>query len=343
MMGNNENKEVFDDYKKYVNKLGKEYVVIFNKIEIYINSTTKISSTEKNDCLLQIIDTFLSAQEEGRAISEITGSNLRKYCESMIYGESLYIYKSVRIAHTLIGTIFYIAFMHFFIRIGKGMFSEGISIAFQPMNFGIGEIVLGISNICIPIILSLVTRNYFEDPKRCKKIKRYVEYGVVIFAITIYTWLESDFGQSGITISFSRIILILIYSIMVLIVLSILFSGERLTSNLEQSEKKYSKLMIKKYEKYEVKCKKKNKDIMEWDEFLKKNKGLKNLQIIYFSICGIGLFVESILLAISIFIEGNIDLAGITLLLVVTFIWMFVFETIRFGVHTKHSKIGNVI
>lgn len=343
MMGNNENKEVFDDYKKYVNKLGKEYEDIFKKIEIYINGTTKISETEKNNCLLQVLDTFLSAQEEGRVAEEVTGSSLRKYCESMIYGESLYIYKCVRIITTLIRTIFYIAFMHFFIRIGKGVFSEGLSIAFQPINFGIGEVILGISNISIPILLSIITQNLFEDPKRCKKIKRYVEYGVLIFAITIYTWLESDFGQSGITISFSRIILILIYSTIVLIVLSILFSGERLTSNLEQSEKKYSKLMIKKYKKYEVKCKKKNKDIMEWDDFLKKNRGLKNLQIIYFSICGIGLFVESILLAASVFIEGDIDLVGIAILLVITLLWMFIVETIRFGVHTKNSKIGNVI
>ena len=60
--------ENFDNYKNYVGQLENEYLTTFKKIEVYINESTKLNSLEKNNCFLQILDTFLSSQADGKVL-----------------------------------------------------------------------------------------------------------------------------------------------------------------------------------------------------------------------------------------------------------------------------------
>ncbi len=171
-------KEKYEDYKKYIKGLENEYVITFNEIEFYINESSKLNLLEKNNCFLQILDTFLSAQEAGKPVNGITGLDLKKYCDDMIYGQSIYSYKLPKICFILLGILYYISFINFFSRIFKGD-----SIIFSPMSFGVADIILILGCICIPNIISRVTRNYFKNPVHYKKIKKYTYYVVWLFTI----------------------------------------------------------------------------------------------------------------------------------------------------------------
>jgi len=108
---------IFDKYKNYVDKLANEYKTTFEKVGIYINGTSRLNTSEKNGCIFEIIDTFLAGQEEGKPLKEITGVDLKKYCDSMIYGEGIYIYKASRGCSVFLGALFYVAYMHFFVSL----------------------------------------------------------------------------------------------------------------------------------------------------------------------------------------------------------------------------------
>lgn len=113
-MGNDRHKrEDFDNYKKYIDQLENEYLETFIKIELYINGSTKLNEQEKNNCFMQILDTFLSGQAEGKSIKSITGRDLKKFCDNMICGESIYMHKVTKVFNTVFYSLYWVMIFHF--------------------------------------------------------------------------------------------------------------------------------------------------------------------------------------------------------------------------------------
>lgn len=332
-MGNNKfKKEKFDNYKIYVNQLEKEYLNAFEKIEVYINGSSKLNTLEKNNCFLQILDTFLSCQSEGKSVYDVAGTNLKKYCDSMIYGESIYIYRVSRICSIIIGALFYVSFMHFFTEIFHSIDLKNSSIIFRPMNFGIGEIVLILGYICIPKIIDVITKSYFENPVRCKKVKNYIYYGVWIFTIVIYTQMKETFNGYGIDLPFSSIVLILIYSAIVSIALYLLerkFNDEKLKDNEMEKKDKYCEFLKKEYERYSLKCKEHNKELLGWDKFIKKKVKSNFLFTIIFFIYGIIFLGFEILIGRNMLISGDISAVSIVFLIGIAFVDIVIIGVVR--------------
>ena len=329
-------KENFDNYKNYVGQLENEYLTTFKKIEVYINESTKLNTLEKNNCFLQILDTFLSSQVGDKVLKDITGGNLKKYCDDMIYGQTIYSYKVSRICFLLVGALFYVSFMHFFTRICESIYLKDSSIIFQPMKFGIGEIILIVGYICIPKLIAVINRNYFENPARCKKVKRYTYYSVWLFTITIYSLMKEPFNIYGIFIPFSTIVLILVYSAIVCAAVW-LVTGTVKTGNLEnrkeKMEKKYFEIVNKQYEKHKAKCAKSNKDPLDWNKFMKKKVKDNCIVLVLFFIYAIILFGLVILLGWGMLAKADIDLVGIIILIVVSLLESFIVGVIKEGIN----------
>ncbi|PRR83809.1 DUF1048 domain-containing protein [Clostridium vincentii] len=319
-MNNNE----YEDYKDYINKLEGEYQGTFEKIEVYINYSSKLNFLEKNNCFLQILDTFLSGQEEGRAVKEITGVSLKKYCDAMIYGESIYMYKASRIFSILLGTLFYVVYMHFFIRVCDVISLKDSSLIFQPMKFGIGDIALILGCTSIPILLSHITRNYFENPKRYKKVKRYNEFGVWIFTIMIYVSLNQFLEEYGIVIAFPNIVLILLYLTIIRLVVWLLTKTFVEGNSEDKKAKKrneYLQILNKEYDVHVKKHQRSSKLSLNWNEFLRKKTKSNSVFIKIFFAYSIILLVLTFLLGGLMFVKtnGNIDVVGIIILVVISF------------------------
>lgn len=331
-------RESFDSYKNYVNQLESEYRTTFQKIEVYINGSSKLNSLEKNNCLLQVLDTFLSGQEEEKPVRGITGTDLKKYCDDMIYGETIYIYKASRIFFNLLGALVYVSFIYFFSRVFEAIHLKDSSLIFNPMNFGIGEIMLAIGYMCIPKVISLITRSYYEDPVRCKKVRKYTNYVVLIFILIIYTLIKDFFQKYVIIISFSNVILILIY---LTIISAIVWLLTRTLDyeKLEKRKNKHLEFLNKQYEKHLLKCEKRNKKPLEWNEFLKKKVKENSIFTKLFFVYGIIFLIFVVLLGRGMLIEGKIDAVGITLLIIVSFIDVVMVGVVREGKHRNKQLI----
>lgn len=69
------------EYIWYTDKLKGEYKETFDKVEIYA-SVRNIDADTQNDMLMELIDMFLMAQEEGKPVQKIIGSDIESFCNS---------------------------------------------------------------------------------------------------------------------------------------------------------------------------------------------------------------------------------------------------------------------
>lgn len=330
--------ERMDNYKNYSVQLENQYQTTFQKLELYINGSAKLNDEEKNKCLVQILDTFLSGQAEGRPVAAITGSNLKNYCDNMIYGETIYIYKTSRVYNTIFGALFYISFMQFFIRFCNVAFSKRSGSIFQQMDFGIGDGILFLAYICIPQLIAVITRNYFENPVLCKRVKRYTYYGVWLLMIGVYTFLRDAFKSYEIMISFSNVVLIFIFLIIadfVIYYFTKSFQNGKLGDNRKLQDK-YNSFLNSKYEKHKESCRKRNRAVLNWNEFIKKNMRTNVVFTLLFFIYGIIFLGLTVLSGRGMLIKGA-DVAGIIILLICCFGDLVMLGVVKEGIRRNRQ------
>ena len=70
-----------DSFILYTDKLKGEYLEVFDKIQLYVNSFD-IDEDTREDQLGNLLDTFLSAQDENRSVYDITGKDIAAFCKS---------------------------------------------------------------------------------------------------------------------------------------------------------------------------------------------------------------------------------------------------------------------
>ena len=333
MMGKKKyERESFDSYKNYVNQLENEYKTVFSKIEVYINGSSKLNFNDKNNCLLEILDSFLSAQVGGNSVKNVTGVDLKKYCDSMIYGETIHIYKACRICSIILGSLSYISYMHLFICVFHAIWSKDSNLIFQPMFFGIGEIVLILGYMCIPKLISQITKNYFENPVRCKKVKICTYNVVWIFTLLVYSFSKEYFKKYVTVIPFSNIVLILIYLAIITSVVWLftkVLDDENSEEKKMEKERKYLVRLNKEYDKYIEKCEKHNKTPLDWSGFIIKKAKSNSLFIKIFFIYSIIFLVFAILIGRGMLVEGNISVIGIVILIGISFIDVVIVSAVR--------------
>ncbi|MDP4143424.1 MAG: hypothetical protein Q8936_02920 [Bacillota bacterium] len=190
----------------------------------------------------------------------------------MIYGETIYIYKASRICDVLMGALFYIIFMDSFREIFKAIFLRDISLIPKFMSLGIGDLILVLGYLCIPKLISIVTRNYFEDPVRCKKAKRLIYYVVWFITIMAYSLIKDLLTDYVIVISFTSIVLILLYSIIINVAVWLLTEGlykQDSEENKLDKKHKYLNVLSKQYSIYKERCEKRNKSTLDWEKFIR--------------------------------------------------------------------------
>ncbi len=76
---------MFDSYVLYTKKLEGEYKEAFRQIEAYVNANS-IDEQSKEDMMSNLLDTFLTAQKDGRPVEKITGKSMEKFCKTFCSG-----------------------------------------------------------------------------------------------------------------------------------------------------------------------------------------------------------------------------------------------------------------
>lgn len=79
---------MINSYILYTEKLKGEYKEAFSKIDMYVG-TNYIDELSKEEMMSNLLDIFLTAQEEGRPIEKITGKNIEQFCKNFCSGYGL--------------------------------------------------------------------------------------------------------------------------------------------------------------------------------------------------------------------------------------------------------------
>lgn len=312
----------YENYKNFKDKLNCEYKTTFEKIEAYINASVKIDIISKNNCFMQILDSFLEGQDAGNDVCTITGADLKKYCEDMIYGETIYIHKLSKISSHIFIAIFYVLIIYILTNLFKGVEFKNYRLIFKSFNFGLSEVILIIGFFCIPFITSSISKNYFENPIKLRRVEK-ITYFIVLFIISeIYLLFKNYFQKFTVSISFEKIILIFIYFALIVFLIFILSK----TFESDKLENKYLMLLNKQYEKYKEKCKNHYKNPLEWSEFIKKKQKINFIYLIVFFVYSIIFLVFTILICRSMIING-ISADGIILLII-----CYIFDILLSGI-----------
>ncbi|QAA32396.1 DUF1048 domain-containing protein [Clostridium manihotivorum] len=330
----------YEGYKNYVNLLMDDYRKDFDKIEVYVIGSSKLNTSEKNNCLLQVLDTFLSAQEEEKSVIQVTGPDLKRYCDDMIYGERIYIYKSSRIFFILLGTLFYTAYMQVFPRIFDAIKLGDMRVIFKTINFGIADIILMLAYICIPEIISFVTKSQFENPRRCRRIKRYTYYAIWIITIMIYSFIKDNDKSSLMIMSFSKVSLILLYlgliNFVILFLMKVLERGS-MEEEKEAREEKYLDKLNTQYQMHVERRKRSNKEPLEFESFKAKRVRNNFFTIAMFSIYLLIFLLLAVLIGRGMYIQNSIDVLGIIFLFIIALLSILMTVSIRFFVLINKS------
>lgn len=76
------------EYRDGLNQLKNEYAIAYKKVAAYIHTVNVYGLELEENCLLQVMDDFLTAQKEEKPLNKITGSNLRSFCNRIIKAEA---------------------------------------------------------------------------------------------------------------------------------------------------------------------------------------------------------------------------------------------------------------
>ncbi len=79
---------MYNSYTKYKKNLVPEYSEAFGKVEDYVQSNI-IDSLRQDEILNDVIDIFLSAQNDGRSVEQVTGNDITKFCTDLCSEVSL--------------------------------------------------------------------------------------------------------------------------------------------------------------------------------------------------------------------------------------------------------------
>lgn len=70
-----------DSYIFYTDKLDKEYLAVFEQIEMYVQSQN-VDDNTKEDRLSELLDILLSASKTGKPVQKVTGNDLEQFCKT---------------------------------------------------------------------------------------------------------------------------------------------------------------------------------------------------------------------------------------------------------------------
>ena len=74
--------EIINTYAIHVEKLNDEYREVFKKVSDYVTSNN-MDEMRTEEILSEVMDNFLSAQEEGKSVVQVVGKNQQKFCEQL--------------------------------------------------------------------------------------------------------------------------------------------------------------------------------------------------------------------------------------------------------------------
>ncbi len=264
-----------DSYIFYKEKLNAEYKSVFEQVEMYVSLQT-IDETTSEERLGDLLDIFLSAQDAGKPVQKIVGSNLEQFCKAFcsdfgVKNRVFLILDWLKSTAWLLAVISIIDILWLFLDAADtGNFDIRHSISSLNLSMYFTAAIL---SGALFITTNLVFQHLMFKTKR-----------VSMNVLKTVTWMEAGISFVGILliVNFSNINLFdvptwiaALVSCLYLILYYLLF-GKRIKrrkiklSDLVQDDvqKEFDSMMNKRFEKAKMKSLKKGKGELTFEEFL---------------------------------------------------------------------------
>lgn len=177
-----------DSYIFYTDKLGKDYLQVFEKVEMYMLSQN-IDERTREERMNELLDVFISAEQAGKPPEAVTGKNLELFCKTFCsdlgFRHSILFVvdwlKSVAwmlLIESVINILFYLS---------ERSDGEAIDLMYIPGTLNLSGYIIGMMIAGIMSIVSnnIIGRIMFRKKRISIRILKGASYAVAVLSFVI--------------------------------------------------------------------------------------------------------------------------------------------------------------
>lgn len=168
------------NYLLYKEKLNPQYLAVFEKIECYLEATYVDDGTREEQCS-ELLDCLLSAQEAGKTVESVVGTDIQAFCKNFCsgYGWKNYLWRFLEMLQLWSVLILLFSVLSLFAVMRELPLAEALQ---EPDN---GFLVPMLGGLCIGLFSNFLTKKLMF---RMKKLSLFVlkeVTGVVLIAAVV--------------------------------------------------------------------------------------------------------------------------------------------------------------
>lgn len=272
-----------DSYILYTDKLDKEYLAVFEQIEMYVQSQN-VDDNTKEERLSELLDIFLSAAKTGKPVQKITGNDLEHFCKTFCsdFGIKNRILFTLDWMKSIAKVIVFVSVLDLLFPESDATSAGNVSVWEHFSSLNISGYLIGIFLAgMFAMILNIVLRRImFRKKKISMKILKAVSTAGAVFCFVII-YCSLSFNRMKL---FECPVWLLLGVSCSYLFLYHLMRGRHLKSEKvnffdlakEESHKEFPKEMEKKYERARKKNLKKGRGDLPIETFLDKKEFLRH-------------------------------------------------------------------
>lgn len=332
-----------DSYNNYVNKLSGEYKSVFSDIETF-GWTVDIDSILFEEKMSELLDVFISAQEENREVGSIIGDDVNTFCRNFF--DEIPKISRVREFFDSIKRVAWciLVFDIIDILVCMGSEEESVSDISSLLFLFFGAYVLS------RLLEMGVRKSIYKKDKMNYKKRRTIVVGVDIVLMVLLLFIASKFMEGLLNIS--SIVEVSVLAVYLIIYYLVnhkrLKADKKVRPEVSFSDRIANELapaMQKKFDKKNAKLMKKGKTPYTWQEFVEnENRETNKLPKVAKFYLVLPIIIILIMLVIMIStgcFESTIDIfTFVGIVLIVEYLIMFFFYKVEMNSYKARVKWG---
>lgn len=173
-----------ESYIAYGDKLKGEYKDAFETVSTYMG-TVMVDEVTESEYLNELLDSFLSAQEEGKPVSDIVGNDIETFCKNFCSDFSFKerLYRIWDFLKSMMLVIFWLSLGDMFLS------GDDIFTAKSETNLSAYIICILITVFITVIMNAILSRVIFKSKKRGYKIVNIISGIVAVICLVFFVWL----------------------------------------------------------------------------------------------------------------------------------------------------------
>ncbi len=282
-----------DSYVFYKDHLGKEYLDVFDQIEMYVLSQN-IDEATTEERRGELLDIFLSAEKTGRDVRKITGNDIEQFCKSFCsdFGTKNKILHVADYFKSIAKVLVFVSMLDLVFYVLEMAEGSEVDLLHSVSSLNVSGYVMGIFvvSLLMVVVNTVIRRLMFKTKRVSMKVFRGVCCAMAILGFVI---IFSLLGMEGTNWFACPIWVMLGVSVTYLVAYHFLRGRHVRRQKVkfldmvnEEVDKEFPAEMEKKFAKAQKKCRKRGKGELSLEAFLEKEEKdvrlTEKIEILYY-------------------------------------------------------------